>query len=576
MKSVLTLTLCLFPVVGTLYAADSQRLDKPNIVVIMTDDMGLSDIGCYGGEIHTPNIDKLAENGLKFSQFYNCGKCEPSRAALMTGHQWWTYNPNVAVRKDSPNAGEVIRLAGYRTMMVGKWHCAGIPFERGFDRHFGFMGGATDFFLGDSSFTLDGKPWKVPQENFYVTTALTEYAVRFIREETQAHPRQPFFLYLAYNAPHAPIQAPADEVAKYRGKYLKGWDVIRKERFEKQKALGLAGPGWHLPERPEGIPAWEALSDKEKDFEDLRMATYAAMVDCVDQGVGTVMRTLDELGIRDNTLVLFLNDNGASPNDRARRKAFGSPGSNWNTGVAWAFVSNTPLKFYKRTQHSGGVTTPCIACWPAVIKPRQAFEDQPCHVTDILPTLIDLAGGSYPAHFAGKDHPPLPGRSFGRILRSNAVLPPRTLHFSLFNNMAIVDNGWRLVTAYSEPWQLYDLTHDRTETRDLAQTHPEKLQQMLALQKAFFEQPDVRLRLNSGEVEPAYAPIYNAQGKIGAPGNEKVPDPVFALLLAKARAEGQQLSESDLETLRKQAAAKKPAIPAAEPKAKKRKKGSVQ
>lgn len=542
---------------------------KPNIIVILTDDMGFSDIGCYGGEIHTPNIDKLAENGLRFSQFYNCAKCEPSRAALVTGHQWWTYSPEVAVRKDSPNIGEVMRAVGYRTMMVGKWHCAGVPFERGFDRHFGFMGGGTDYFEGDESFTLDGKPWPVPRENFYVTTTLTDYAVRFIRQEKQAHSQQPFFLYLAYNAPHSPIEARAEDIARYRGKYLKGWDVIRKDRFEKQKSLGLAGPGWHLPERPEGIPAWETLNDKEKDFEDLRMAMYAAMVDCVDQGVGAVMRTLDELGIRDNTLVLFLNDNGASPNDRVRRKAFGSPGSTWNTGVGWAFVSNTPLKFYKRTQHSGGVTTPCIAHWPAVIKPRKQFEDQPCHVIDILPTLVDLAGGSYPQNFAGKQHPPLPGWSFAPILKSNETLPPRMLYFSLFNNMAIVDNGWRLVTAYGQPWQLYDLTADRTETHDLAEANPQRLHKMLSLQKAFFVRPDVRLRLKSGEREPAYAPIFNAAGQIGPGANESVPDPAFSLLLAKAHAEGRQLSDSDLKTLHQQAAGRAQ-TPAAQPKARKR------
>lgn len=535
-------------------AEPSGRSRQPNMIVILTDDMGFSDIGCYGGEINTPNIDKLADGGLKFSQFYNCGKCEPSRAALVTGQQWFSHSPNVAVRKDSPNFGEVLRGAGYRTMMVGKWHCAGVPFERGFDRHFGFMGGGTDSFLGDDSFTLDGKPWPVPKAGFYATTALTDYALRFLREEHQAHPEQPFFLYLAYNAPHAPIEAPASEVAKYRGKYLKGWDVIRQERFEKQKKLGLAGPGWNFPERPAVIPAWDTLEAKAKDFEDLRMATYAAMVDCVDQGVGRVLKTLDELGVRDNTLVIFLNDNGASPNDRIRKGEFGAPGTTWNVGVAWAFTSTTPLKFYKRTQHSGGVTTPFIANWPAVIKPQQAYNDQPWQIADILPTLMDLAGTSYPAHFGGKEQPPLPGRSLAPVLTGNAVLPARTLYFQLFNNLAVVDNGWRLVTAYGEPWQLYDLTRDRTETHDLAASNPERLQQMLALQKAFHNRPEVRLRINSGEREPVYAPIYKADGKIG-PGAKETPDnPELSLLASKARAEGRQITEAELTALRKQAA----------------------
>lgn len=543
--------------------------ERPNIILIMTDDMGFSDIGCYGGEIQTPNIDKLADSGMKFSQFYNCGKCEPSRAALVTGQQFWRYSPNVEVRKDSPNFGEVIHAAGYRTMMVGKWHCSGIPFERGFDRHFGFMGGGTNSFFGDDSYLLDGKPWKIPEKGFYSTTALTDHAVRFIREEKKAHPQQPFFLYLAYNAPHAPILAPAKEVAKYRGKYLKGWDVIKKERFEKQKALGLAGPGWNFPERPANIPAWESISAKDKDFQDLRMATYAAMVDIVDQGIGAVMQTLKELGISDNTLVIFMNDNGASPNDRVRKGNLEEPSSSWNVGVAWANTSNTPFKFYKRTQNSGGVTTPFIASWPAAIKPQKKYEDQPCHITDILPTLIDLAGTNYPANFEGKQQPQLPGMSLAPIFKSNKVLPERTLHFALFNNMAVVDHGWRLVTAYSQPWQLYDLTNDRTETKDLSKANPEKLKEMLKIQKAFSNQPDVRVHIISGEREPEYAPIYNAEGKIGPGASERVDDPEFSLLLAKAHAEGREPNDKEIKELKQKAAS----VPAQSPDSKKKNKG---
>ena len=537
-----------------LAALHATSASKPNILLILADDMGFSDLGCYGGEIKTPNIDKLAEGGLKFSQFYNCGKCEPSRAALVTGQQWFSHSPNVALRKDSPNFGEVLRGTGYRTMMVGKWHCAGVPFDRGFDRHFGFMGGGTNSFLGDDSFTLDGKPWPVPKKDFYATTALTDYAVRFLREEHQADANQPFFLYLAYNAPHAPILAPASEVAKYRGNYLKGWDVIRQQRFAKQQALGLAGPGWNYPERPKTIPAWDTLDAKAKDFEDLRMATYAAMVDGVDQGVGRVLKTLDDLGVRDNTLVIFLNDNGASPNDRVRRGDFGTPGTTWNVGAAWAFTSTTPLKFYKRTQHSGGVTSPFIANWPAGIKPQQTFNDQPFQIADILPTLMDLTGTKYPAQFGGKKQPPLPGRSVAPLLTSNAVLPPRPLYFQLFNNMALVADGWRMVTAYGMPWELYDLTQDRTETHNLAASNPEKLQHMLAQQKAFVAQPDVKLRVTAGECEPRYAPIYKADGNIGPGANEKPDDEQLSLLASKARSEGRQLTEAELAALKTQIA----------------------
>ncbi len=516
---------------------------RPNIILVITDDMGFSDLGCYGGEIETPNIDSLAQQGLKFSQFYNCGKCEPSRAALTTGHQFWTHDPRVAIRKDSPNIGEIIQATGYRTMMIGKWHCAGVPFERGFDRHFGFMGGGTNFFLGDDSFTLDGKPWPVPKDDFYVTTALSDYAETFIREEHTAHPDQPFFMYLAYNAPHSPIQAPADKVSKYRGKYLKGWDAIRKARFAKQQALGLAGPGWNFPERPDNIPAWNSLDEQSQDFEDLRMATYAAMVDCVDQGVGRVMSTLEELEISDNTLVIFMNDNGASPNDRVRRGKFGTANVTWNVGVAWAHTSNTPLKYYKRTQHGGGVTTPFIVRWPNGFKPKAEFNDQPLHITDLLPTLMELTGAEYPQNFGGKPHPPLPGRSFARVLTAGETLPPTPLYFSLFNNLAIVDGGWRIATSYDQPWQLYDLTNDRTETRDLATSNPQRLQEMLALQKAYSQRPDVRLRLNSGEREPEYAPIFKADGTIGPGARENVTDKDASLERIKQRSQGVQLSE---------------------------------
>jgi arylsulfatase A-like enzyme len=538
---------------------------KPNIIVIITDDMGFSDIAPYGGEIQTPNLDKLAAGGVKFSQFYNCGKCEPSRAALVTGHQWWTRSEKVAIRKDSPNFGEVIRSAGYRTMMVGKWHCDGVPFERGFDRHFGFMGGGTDSFRGDESFTLDGKPWPVPQEGFYSTTALTDHAVKFMLEEKQAHAEQPFFLYLAYNAPHSSIEAPAEQVAKYRGNYLKGWDVLRRERFEKQKLLGLAGPGWNFPERPANLPAWDTLDAKAKDFEDLRMATYAAMVDCVDQGIGRVMQTLDDLKLRDDTLVIFLNDNGASPNDRARNGDFGTPGSNWNTGLGWAHLSCTPFKFYKRTQHSGGVTTPFIAHWPAGIKPRANFEDQPCQVADLLPTLIEIAGATYPLDFGGKQHPPLPGRSFAPILTKAETLPPRTLHFALFNNLALIHDGWKIVTAYSQPWQLYDLANDRTETHDLANERPEKLTELLALQKAFQAREDVNLRLSAGEREPEYALPFKSDGSKGPGSRENVPDEAHALKLIQARAKGHQLSEAEIASL-------KPKLPSKEKTPKKKRK----
>ena len=405
--------------------------------------------------------------------------------------------------------------------------------------------------VGNDTFTLDGQPWKVPNEGFYATTAFSEYAERFIREESETHPHQPFFLYLAYNAPHSPIQARSDQIEKYRGKYRVGWDRIREQRFAKQQRLGLAGSAWHFPNRPQNIPAWDSLDEASQDFEDLRMATYAAMVDCVDQGVGRLMQTLRELNLNDNTLVIFMNDNGASPNDRVRRGDFGTPGTTWNLGLAWTHATNTPLKFYKRTRHGSGVTTPFIASWPDQIQPDDGYDDQPLHITDVLPTLMEFAAADDPAKFGGKQHPALPGRSFASVLTSRTTLPPKPLHFSLFNNMAVVDNGWRLVTAYTQPWQLYDLNKDRVETTDLSTTHSERRDEILAMQKAYEARKDVRLRLKAGEREPEYAPIYRVDGKIGPGAKESVDAPSLALAAAKARSKGKLLSDSDIDELEK-------------------------
>ncbi len=262
--------------------------------------------------------------------------------------------------------------------------------------------------------------------------------------------------------------------------------------------------------------------------------------------MGQLTRTLEELGITDNTLVIFMNDIGASPNDRVRRGEFGAPVTTWNVGVGWAQASNTPLKYYKRTQHSGGVTTPFIAKWPKGIEKKAEFIDQPLHITDVLPTLMDLTGVEYPSNFGGKQHPPLPGRSFAKVLTEGETLSPKTLYFSLFNNMAIVDNGWRLVTAYDQPWQLFDLTNDRTEIRDLAAEQPVRLQEMLELQQKFEQRSDVRLRIKGGEREPEYAPIYKSDGKIGPGARESVPDENASMTRAKRRASGQQVESLDL------------------------------
>ncbi len=271
------------------------------------------------------------------------------------------------------------------------------------------------------------------------------------------------------------------------------------------------------------------------------LAFWALPILASNLSPNVVLIITDDMGFSDFGCYGGENDNGAGPNDRVRRGSFGEPVTTWNVGVGWAHASNTPLKYYKRTQHSGGVTTPFIASWPEGIKAKTEFIDQPLHITDILPTLMELTGSEYPQTFGGKRQPPLPGRSFAKVLTDGELLPPKTLYFSLFNNMAIVDGGWRMVTAYDQPWQLYDLTNDRTETRDLAQANPGRLQEMLALQKAYSQRPDARLRLKGGEREPEYAPIYKADGKIGPGANENIPDEKGAMARVNERAQGIQL-----------------------------------
>ncbi|MEM9185592.1 MAG: arylsulfatase [Planctomycetota bacterium] len=456
---------------------------RPNIILIMLDDMGYSDIGCFGGEIETPHIDQLAAEGVRFRQFYNGAKCESTRHMVMSGRHWDNVQP--LNRTGWPTLAQVLGSAGYRTMASGKWHIVGVnPMPAGFDRYFGHLSGASDFFRGNTSFRLDEKPFEVPQEGFYTTDAMTDYAMEFVEEARRDHASKPFFLYLAYNAPHSPLQAPPEDIAKYRGRYRRGWDVVRRERFRRQQESGIADSSWELPTRPEGIPAWETLSDEERDFEDHRMAVYAAMIDRVDQNVGRLMAQLDRLGAADNTLILLHSDNGASPYDRLRRGVLGETGSHWNTGIAWANASNTPFRLYKRNGHQGGSCTPLVARWPAATR-RGEIDDTALHVIDLMPTFAELAGAEYPESFAGRPTLPLPGRSFAKRF-ANEALPERgePIFFQFMNHKALVDGPWKLVRAFGGPWELYRTDADRTETNNLASARPKRVAAMAARWRA--------------------------------------------------------------------------------------------
>jgi arylsulfatase A-like enzyme len=457
---------------------------KPNIVLIMVDDMGFSDLGCYGGEVETPHLDGLAARGMRFTQFYNTAKCSPSRATLLTG----CYHREVGEKRlDScMTLAQAMRRAGYTTLMTGKWHLSSTPVQKGFDRYFGHLSGSTNFFRGDNTFRLDEEPFKVPEKGFYTTDANTDYAMRFLDEA--AGKKKPFFLYIAYNAPHYPLQAWPDDIAKYRGRYMKGWDALRTARYKRQLQMGLIKPHWKLTPRDKDVRPWTALSEEEKRKEDLTMAVYAAMIDRVDQNIGRLLAKSKSLGIADNTLLLFLSDNGGCPFQRTRTPDIppGPPNSYWTYHKGWAQVSNTPFRLYKQNQHEGGIATPLIAHWPAVIRPG-SVTDQPGHLIDIMATLLDVTGTRYPDTLDGRELRPLRGKSLLPVFQGKQRQPHTELFFEFAKYKALRAGKWKIAWQKG-PWELYDMDADRTELNNLADTMPEKVAALAKRHEAWLDE----------------------------------------------------------------------------------------
>lgn len=493
-----------------LSAADAAR---PNIILILADDLGYSDLGCFGGEIATPHLDRLAARGLRFTQFFNSAKCEPTRASLMSGQYWQDTGLGV---KRGPTMGEAMRSAGYATFALGKWHLDGNPVERGFDRYFGHLSGGSDYFKGNASHRLDAQPFKPEADGkFYTTDANADYAIRFIKESHERQPDKPFFMYLAFNAPHSPLQAWPEDIAKYRGRYLAGWDKLRAARYQRQVEQGIMRPEWALAPRPETIPAWDSLTAEEKDFEDMRMAVYAAMVDRMDQAIGRVLAQVKALGQEDNTLVLFLSDNGASPFDHGKARSIallGKGEGNQNYGLGWANLSATPFRHYKRNMANGGSATAFIASWPAGLKATPgSITDQRAHIIDLMATIVDLGGGTWPAEFAGKKNLPLPGQSLRPILAGITRTPPPALYFQLFDHRAVIAGDLKLVSDWGRPWSLFNITADRTELKDLAATQPQEVARLEQLWNAWAAQAKPPVRPAGGE--PIYRHLHDAEEK---------------------------------------------------------------
>jgi arylsulfatase len=490
---------------------------RPNIVVLLADDMGYSDIGCYGGEIDTPNLDGLAAGGLRFTQFYNAARCCPTRASLLTGLYPHQVDVGHMVYRDSGpgyrgrlsqncmTLAELLKTAGYHTMMTGKWHVGHqkqvYPSNRGFDRFYGIHMHIDSYFkvLKGCPVFLDGEQLIGPTANppnilapgreWYTTNVFTDYALKFLDEADKID--KPFFLYVAYNSPHWPLEAPDEVIEKYRGRYGDGWDAVRRKRFERLKQEGILRQDWELSESD--APDWDSLSADDRANLDFRRAIYAAQVDNMDRNIGRLIDRLRSRGVLDKTLILFLSDNGCSAepekhmfgyrfaenrieNFRQWRKQSGRSSSQ---GLAWANASNTPFRKYKKWTHEGGISTPLIAHWPDVIKGKGRLNHQPGHIVDIMATCADVGSATYPTTFRGRKIPGMEGQSLLPAFQGRAVQRQKPLFWEHEGNWAVRDGKWKLVCdGPGGPWELYDIQADRTETNNLSPKHTQKVAEL--------------------------------------------------------------------------------------------------
>lgn len=517
--------------------ADNQGKNKPNILIILADDLGYSDLGCYGGEVQTPNLDKLAENGIRFTHFYNAGRSCPTRASLLTGlypHQAgigrMTFDDHLpgyrgTMTHNGVTIAEVLKEAGYQTGMIGKWHVAetplrpdqrqwlahqvrheefapkeNYPVNRGFQDFYGTIYGVVNYFDPFSLVNGD-QPMDTVPADYYSTIALTDSAVAYINRYTKSD--KPFFMYLSYHSPHWPLHALPEDIRKYEDTYKAGWDKIREARYERMKQLKIFGDSDNFLSPRQFQDSWE--EDPTQEWDAHAMAVHAAMVDRMDREIGRVMETLRESGELNNTLILFLSDNGASnedcqnysegENDRPAEMRNGEkiiyprkkevlPGTQ-NTyasiGARWANVANTPFRFWKAKTYEGGICTPLIAYWPEGIKqPKGSIVTEKGHVIDLMATCVELTGANYPTEYHGYQILPYAGKSLVPLFEKKYTRDDRDLCFEHFNEKALIDaEGWKIVKpAGSKQWELYDLNADRTELHDLSAKYPERVKEM--------------------------------------------------------------------------------------------------
>jgi len=532
---------------------EKTHAKRPNIIVIMSDDVGYSDLGCYGSEINTPNLDKLAGNGIKFTNFYNTSRCSTSRASLLTGlyshqanmghlatkqNEFWTQPGYVNnLNKDTPTIAEVLKGAGYSTYMTGKWHVLGLdykwsledmaadksnwPLQRGFDRYFGNLGGSGSYY--DPYTLVSDNSFIPPGENFYLTDAITDTTVKYIKEHSSD---KPFFCYVAYYAAHWPLHAPEKEIAKYKGKFDIGWDSLRIRRFNKQKELGIINENHKLSKKTPTIIDW--VDEPLKEWQARSMETYAAMVDIMDQGIGRIIAALEEKGELDNTIILYMQDNGACsepvytdkmvkpltkeqkvlkpfPYDeilrkykpkytregkfiRAGRGVMAGPADTWiGYNEEWANLSNTPYRYYKSLVYEGGIISPLIVNWPSGIKEKGIINHEVGHLIDIMPTVLDLAGVDFPEQINNKNTIPLEGRSLVPAFENKSI-DRDYLFWEHEASRAFRIGNWKLVSKPAIPmkftaedenaWELYNLEEDPSETNNIAAKYPERVKEM--------------------------------------------------------------------------------------------------
>jgi arylsulfatase A-like enzyme len=505
---------CLGPLLLTLVSAASAA-ERPNVLILFADDLGYADLGCYGGEIATPHLDALAADGLRFTQFYNTARCWPSRAALMTGY--YAQQVRRDTLPDIPSGGgnrgrrpawapllpTLLAPAGYRSYHSGKWHIDGMPVAEGFDRSYDLRDQGR--FFSPKVHWEDGA--KLPPvergSGYYGTIAVADHAIECLQEHAEQSPRQPFLSYVAFAAPHFPLHALPDDIARYAGRYDAGWEAIRTTRYQRQREMGLVsaalspverqiGPPYHFPDHLEILGPnevnrplpWDELTAAQQQFQAVKMSLHAAMIDRMDREIGRILAQLEAMDAFDNTLVLFLSDNGASAEIMVRDDGHdpaappGSADTYLCLGPGWSTAANTPFRRHKTWVHEGGIATPFIAHWPRGVSARNELRHTPAHVVDLVPTILELAGLTKPASIDGSDIPAAPGRSLVPAFTTDAPIERDSLWWLHEGNRAVRVGEWKLVAADGEAWELYDLSTDRTETTNLADEHPDQVREL--------------------------------------------------------------------------------------------------